>query len=116
MPKEMVRSATESPYRVKVGWHHAGGVQVGVEAEGERSLFWELLGSSPEALQKLGAAARSLPVDADDEAFGRHVLNMLDVASNGGYAGVWSDLDRQGCNDLIRLTRKARDTAFGKDE
>jgi len=31
-------------------------------------------------------------------------------------AGLWSDLDRQGCNDLIRILRRARDSAFGRDE
>ncbi len=31
-------------------------------------------------------------------------------------AGLWIDLDRSRINDLIRLLRKARDGAFGKDE
>jgi len=30
--------------------------------------------------------------------------------------GLWADLDRQGCNDLIRILRRARDSAFGRDE
>lgn len=31
-------------------------------------------------------------------------------------AGLWVDLERQNINDLIRLLRKARDQAFGRDE
>lgn len=31
-------------------------------------------------------------------------------------AGLWVDLDRKGINDLIRLLRKARDRAYGRDE
>lgn len=32
------------------------------------------------------------------------------------FDSLWSTLDRQGCNDLIRLLRRARDAAFGRDE
>jgi hypothetical protein len=30
--------------------------------------------------------------------------------------GLYADLDREGINDLIRLMRRARDQAFGRDE
>ena len=30
--------------------------------------------------------------------------------------GTWSNLDRAGCNSLIRALREARDKAFGRDE
>ena len=33
-----------------------------------------------------------------------------------GESGLWADLDRKGCNDLIRVVRRARDSAFGRDE
>ncbi len=29
--------------------------------------------------------------------------------------GLWMDLDRDGCNRLIRSLRKARDSAYGAD-
>ncbi len=29
--------------------------------------------------------------------------------------GLWMDLDREGCNRLIRSVRKARDSAYGPD-
>jgi hypothetical protein len=31
-------------------------------------------------------------------------------------SGLWVDLDRDSINELIRLLRKARDGAYGKDE
>jgi hypothetical protein len=31
-------------------------------------------------------------------------------------SGLYVDLDRKGINDLIRLLRKARDRAYGRDE
>ncbi len=30
-------------------------------------------------------------------------------------SGLWMDLDRDGCNRLIRSVRKARDAAYGAD-
>lgn len=30
--------------------------------------------------------------------------------------GLFGNLDRDGCNQLIRVVRKARDQAFGRDE
>jgi hypothetical protein len=30
--------------------------------------------------------------------------------------GQWIDLDRNGCNQLIRALREARDRAYGRDE
>lgn len=36
--------------------------------------------------------------------------------SAGVSSGFFATLDRQGVNDLIRILRKARDAAFGRDE
>lgn len=38
------------------------------------------------------------------------------IESVVGETGLWTDLDRKGCNDLIRVLRRARDSAFGRDE
>lgn len=47
-----------------------------------------------------------------DEATGGH-----DATCSGGRSnGFFATLDRQGCNDLIRNLRRARDQAFGRDE
>jgi hypothetical protein len=112
-------------FRVKVGWGVGLDVQVGVEGDDGRSLFWLLLGSHAELL---GAEVRRVVAEANetdsdgkvvplgDFAIGQNVLNVLDVVSHGGYAGLWADLDRRGCNELIRVLRRARDSAFGRDE
>lgn len=117
MPRETIIPVCP-PYEVKVGWKHAGDVQVGVEGQEGRSLFWLLLGTSPGALEWLGEQVEKLgQVDyGDHEERGRFLLNTLDTVSHGDCFGVWSTLDRHGCNDLIRILRRARDSAFGRDE
>lgn len=112
MPKERITG--DGPFVVKVGWDHHGSVQVGVEGEGERSLFWLLLGDT-QTLTRLGEQVGELTGD-NDEAVGRSLLNVIDVASGDNCSGVWSNLDRYGLNHLIRILRRARDQAFGKDE
>lgn len=41
----------------------------------------------------------------------------VELTINGKPAdpGLWMDLDREGCNRLIRSVRKARDSAYGPD-
>lgn len=119
MPREVVKSDT-SPYDVKVGWNQNKAVQVGVENDEGRSLIWLLYGNQlhevAQGIKKLTDYPETWPQDG---GLGGAVLNLFDTLSGvgeRGYAGVWSDLDRQGCNRLIRLVRKARDAAFGKDE
>jgi hypothetical protein len=38
------------------------------------------------------------------------------VSVAGNYDDLWVSLDRHGINTLIRHLRKARDTAYGRDE
>lgn len=45
------------------------------------------------------------------------VADEMPAASGTGSGEGWFvDLDRKGCNDLIRHLRRARDQAFGRDE
>ncbi len=39
-----------------------------------------------------------------------------DIDDPAKFTGVWGTLDRAGCNRMIKMLRKARDEAFGKDE
>jgi hypothetical protein len=109
MPRETVISPV-GPSHVKVGWSADREVQVGVEVEGERSIFWQLLGHDIDQLTRLGEKMRAAV------ELGRMVLDTLDVHSHGGYKGVWSGIDRSAYNRPIRLVRRARDSAFGRDE
>ena len=55
--------------------------------------------------------------DAEAEwynALGRAILDSVTGSSSD--ASLWTWLDRPGVNRLIRILRKARDTAFGRDE
>jgi hypothetical protein len=140
MPKETIRTRadgrTTDGFAVKVGWeaHLSGEVQIGVEHDEFRSLVWALFGpgsstdpldSAPTVtpLVKVGQAVHEgiarYRAENDDAApndyyLGQLVLNALDVVAT--YSGVWTDLDRKGINDLIRVLRRARDAAFGRDE
>lgn len=45
---------------------------------------------------------------------GRRILDS--VTGSSPVTGLWTWLDRPAINRLIRLLRKARDTAYGRDE
>lgn len=113
MPRETISSCVD-PYSAKVGWYPDREVQVGVERSDEGSMLWLLFND----LGALGAEVRKMGLVQydDDEQRGRALLNSLDVLSHNQYAGLWCTLDRQGCNRMIRILRKARDAAFGRDE
>lgn len=135
---------TEDGFHVKVGWG-TDSVQVGVETDQGHSLFWVLLGATVTdqhktsdqeqeerervrlRLAELGARTReaveNLPRRDDDTGHlmtdarvGEAVLNLMDEMTILEYTGVWADLSRDGCNRLIRIVRKARDSAYGADE
>jgi hypothetical protein len=116
MPRELIKSQV-GPYHPKVGWSADQDVQLGIEVEGQRSIFWTLF-SGDDMRTRLGQqiAALNLVEYDDDLALGQAVLNTLDTVSHGGYLGLWSDLDRHGINQLIKVLRRARDSAYGKDE
>lgn len=136
MPKEIIYSAgaasdDEGGYHAKVGWTAEREVQIGVEANGGRSLFWMLTScgdcEDPDVAEaragRLGGYLRTAITEngrpaeeLSDAGLARTVLNALDRSTNGPFAGVWVDLDRAGCNKLIRSLRKARDQAYGRDE
>jgi hypothetical protein len=93
MPREIVRSCFFDALNINDDVQSF--VQVGWSREG----FVQIATVAPK-----GAIA---PWDDEQQ---RHVI--ADVHD----PGWWIDLDRHGINNLIRLLRKARDAAFGKDE
>lgn len=141
MPKEIIYGSAVSgkePFHVKVGWTADREVQVGVESDEGRSLFWILTGTAAidddtadqrqRRLAELGAMVREkmskTPSPAADDigriqsdaCLGSEVLNILDEFTIIEFSGVWATLDRVACNRLINNIRKARDSAYGRDE
>lgn len=98
MPKETVHDQA-SMYDVQVGWAPDKYVQVGIETANHRAIVDQLAG---------------------DAANRPEVRAMLDQLTGAGelaaFTGLWATLDREGCNRLIRVLRRARDQAFGRDE
>lgn len=129
MPREIVKSQI-GPYHVKVGWSAHQDVQLGVELEdlvrgGEEprpSIFNYLIGSEQreELARRVSDIIKSQSNDSglhlSSEDAGHAILDAINEVTDGGYLGLWSDLDRHGINQLIRILRKARDAAYGKDE
>lgn len=139
MPKEMIHSRTpgQAGYQVEVGWQRDFSMQVGVVNDDGRSLFWTLTECASYEMSKeeqarrlaeLGSmiqAALAAPMDEPGEGMppqfagmsriGALVLDTLDAFA-GSHRGVFADLDRAQANALVRLLRKARDAAYGRDE
>lgn len=120
MPREIIHSPDAGQFYVKVGWGAERDVQVGVEGDDDLHLAWLLWGND-EALVHLGEKVRLLAQrvngdpDVTDAQLGHDLLNFIQAVSPT-FRGVWSTLDRRACNDLIRVLRRARDSAFGRDE
>lgn len=74
-----------------------------------------------EKLRELGVSVEQPDFfDSDSEAewlnsVGRATLDSV-IANGGPQASLFTWIDRPAVNRLIRLLRKARDSAFGKDE
>lgn len=115
MPKEMIR-LTEGPNDVHVGWNRDDSqVQIGVEGNEGFSLFWKLCGPYTE---DIGSEVRKTMAEEQpetDTVLGESILNMLDTVVFP-YSGIWASLNRSQINQLIKILRRARDSAFGKDE
>lgn len=136
MPREIVESTDvrhgeEAPFGVQVGWSRDGEyVQVASVTHRQRSIWWQLLAPADDSdtenqrLTALGqlvhTAIREAPQDAGmpgpyDADIGRTLLNLLDT-TYGPMDGLYVSLDRTRINRLIKLLRKARDAAYGRDE
>jgi len=86
MPKEIVRDQADR-YDVRIGWDRERGcVQVGVETSNREPLVRRLTGDA------------------------------VGTEGSPAFTGVWGTLNCAGVNHLIRVLRRARDQAFGRDE
>lgn len=124
MPRETIitsRHPGDDNFNVKVGWNRDMDVQIGISESMDRSMWWvygekrkEELGSE---IEKIVIEARQgFPEGFDrSEDIAENVLNLFDTIL-GSLDSMWSTLSRKDINDLIRVLRRARDSAFGRDE
>ena len=107
MPRERVYSALvpfvdEDPARtvVDLSWsREAGHVQIATIAVDAAT------GDALNIVERFGSVSAS---SGDDEST-KHECPVIS-------GGLYMQLDRDGCNRLIRNLRRARDQAFGRDE
>lgn len=103
-------------------------VQLGIETEDDRHLVDYIYADDQERiahllverLQQSGfkiAPREGTPAGEELEAdtLGRFILDAVTGSTPFG-TSVWWRPDRRQINDLIRLLRRARDAAFGRDE
>lgn len=125
MPQERIRTV---PFDVRVGWSRDRDVQIGVGEYEDRSLLWVLFGDA-ENRKRIARALPTLLADLprntakiDDtyqlsDEFVQDLFNLIESKDQPyEHSSVWATFDREDCNRLIRLVRKARDQAFGRDE
>lgn len=129
MPKETINPRTPNePFQAEVGWSREhGGVQVGIGTVDHRHLVDHVYaGNQPDIAKELGAQLAAagfhiVPVEDGEEApfdadsLGRLILDAVTGSTPFG-TSVWWHPNRTQINDLIRLLRKARDAAMGRDE
>lgn len=115
MPAEKIHGCNQSPFDVRVAWSggpDAGTVQVAaLAADGaDRILGYvnEWLASAKMPQIDVEKLRSSMTVPAD--------LVGVIPDYQPFFDGWHVDLDRSGINRMIRALRRARDSAFGKDE
>lgn len=137
MPKESIHNG--APYEVQVGWQADQDVQLGVELADvredcpdfaalpdRRSLLWQLFGSA-ENLHRFGAEMIEVmerfeaPVCRTDDEKHDFIMSVAietieKLHEDWRPTGIWSTLSRYECNRLIKVLRRARDSAYGGDE
>lgn len=124
MPRETIHTSKypgDRSFNVKVGWTRDLDVQIGVAEADERSMWWVFGENYTIKLGELilNAVESSNDINFTEEermvVIGETVLNSLD-STCGSFDSLWATMDRKEINELIRILRKARDSAFGRDE
>lgn len=136
MPRETVPRSTPAldTFEVQVGWSRDQDAQLGISSTEHRHLVDVLYGGGNEPKvwrllkEKLADTGRVLTddnvdlsnpahnVELTDQMLGRMILDAVTGSSSLGGPGIWTSLSRQEINDLIVLLRKARDSAYGRDQ
>jgi hypothetical protein len=97
LPKEKIYDESEM-YDIEVGWGQDRSVQVGITTHDGIPVIAKIAGVETPGL---GQVMPGLGATPDSPA---------------GFTGLWATLDRSGINRLIKMLRKARDEAYGRDE
>lgn len=140
MPKETIYNSNfpnDKTFNVEVGWTRDLDVQLGIKEANDRSMWWVY---GEDYLGEIGLRTRKdiedgIEIDEfeiknaigqkclsqettrplTDAEIGRAILNTLDTVC-GCYDSLWATMNRKEINDLIRVLRRARDAAYGRDE
>lgn len=138
MPRETVpHHPADGQFQVQVGWQRDTDMQLGITVPDTGSgqhhlvdyfygsvpvctevgrLTWEKLHTLvPEAFQPLDFRSSDQEVEFY-LSVGRQVLDAVTGAEDGPSTGLWWTPSRFQVNALIRLLRRARDQAMGRDE
>jgi hypothetical protein len=111
MPKEKIYDLSEL-FDVEVGWAHGRDVQIGISTHDGRSLAEFLAGQGALEGGHVPPTHRQL-----DEPNDRHGYSTGTARTElPQFQSLWASLDRAGINRLIKMLRKARDDAYGRDE
>lgn len=100
MPKEIIADSVGC-FDVRVGWERDSCVQVATEMREPTTP------EGPKNLHELVRQWEAIPLPPEVESI---------PLSEYGSRGLYATLDREGINQLIRVLRRARDQAFGRDE
>lgn len=139
MPRDMIQSIDHAVDEqgneaglveagVQVTWGHETYVQVASVLMYNRSLIDHCFGGHRSQRENLGKLIRQIVEDGkaiDNGVTGRPALPDEQIGDIfletlrqqwGSIDGMYISLDRSGINRLIKLLRRARDGAFGRDE
>ncbi len=101
MPRESVYDSA-SLFSIEIGWDkERSNVQVGLAVNSDKSIAQYLAGVQD---------AEMHDVEINDGSV------VTDIVKLPGFNSLWATLDREQINRMIRLLRKARDDAYGRDE
>jgi hypothetical protein len=115
MPKERI-DGLGGDFDTTVGWSPSQDLQVGVVRATPGSVLVDVCAG--ETAAAVGRTVRDWIAehpDASDAQVGTRIVAAMD-ARIGGFDGLRTTLDRAGVNKLIRVLRRGRDSAFGRDE
>lgn len=130
MPKENIVSHDGSPFQTAVGWSKDHEVQVAVQVSDTDTTLLDILYGNLPAQEDIGASLVQWVIDNPLEDPQTTLEDLTAIQELGALVlswveqsrmpqerdGVWANLSRRACNDMIRLLRKARDVAYGRDE